>query len=107
MTELEEEFHNPIVESQTVGETQTKVHIRMQMRNGRKCITTVEGLADDLDLVRITKACKKSFYCNGNVIEDEDHGEIIQFSGDQRYNVRSFLLQEEICSDTQIVVHGG
>ena len=28
---------------------QSKVHIRVQQRNGRKCITTVQGLADDLD----------------------------------------------------------
>ena len=27
---------------------QSKVHIRVQQRNGRKCITTVQGLADDL-----------------------------------------------------------
>ena len=38
---------------------QSKVHIRVQQRNGRKCITTVQGLADDLDVKRICKAFKK------------------------------------------------
>ncbi len=33
----------------------------MQQRSGRKCITTVQGLADDLDLKRILKAFKKNF----------------------------------------------
>ena len=28
----------------------SKIHVRMQQRNGRKCITTVQGLADDLDI---------------------------------------------------------
>lgn len=32
-----------------------KVHIRVQQRNGRKNITTVQGLDDDLDLKRIMK----------------------------------------------------
>lgn len=37
-----------------------KVHVRVQQRNGRKCITTVAGLADDLDIKRICKAFKKN-----------------------------------------------
>lgn len=40
---------------ETTGD-QSKVHIRVQQRNGRKCITTVQGLADDLDIKRICKA---------------------------------------------------
>ena len=50
---------------------QSKVHIRVQQRNGRKCITTVQGLADDLDVKRICKAFKKNFQCNGAVTGPE------------------------------------
>ena len=35
------------------------VHIRVQQRNGRKCITTVTGLAEDLDQKRILRYFKK------------------------------------------------
>ena len=35
------------------------VHIRIQQRNGRKSLTTVQGLASDLDLKKILKALKK------------------------------------------------
>ena len=56
----------------------TKVHIRVQQRNGRKCITTVQGLADDLDILKITRALKKTFKCNGSVVQDEELGEVIQ-----------------------------
>jgi translation initiation factor 1 len=35
------------------------VHIRIQQRSGRKSLTTVQGLADDLDLKKILKALKK------------------------------------------------
>ncbi|GAB9470163.1 Translation initiation factor sui1 [Globisporangium polare] len=83
-----------------------KVHIRVQQRNGRKCLTTVQGLADDLDIKRILKAFKKNFSCNGALVKDEELGEIIQLSGDQRTNIREFLIDQEICSDSQLVLHG-
>lgn len=83
-----------------------KVHVRVQQRNGRKCLTTVQGLADDLDVKRILKAFKKNFSCNGAIVKDDELGEIIQLSGDQRTNIREFLLDQEICSDSQVVLHG-
>lgn len=89
----------------------SKVHIRVQQRNGRKMITTVAGLADDLDHKRILKALKKMYNCNGamDVEKDEDGQETclaIQLTGDQRENVKTFLTNEEICKENQIVVHG-
>mmetsp|Transcript_23133 Transcript_23133/g.32405 ORF Transcript_23133/g.32405 Transcript_23133/m.32405 type:complete len:108 (-) Transcript_23133:177-500(-) len=83
-----------------------KVHVRVQQRNGRKCITTVAGLADDLDIKRICKAFKKNFSCNGAVQKDEDSGEVIQLSGDQRTNVKEFLVDQEICHADTVVLHG-
>lgn len=83
-----------------------KVHVRVQQRNGRKCITTVAGLADDLDIKRICKAFKKNFSCNGAVQKDEDDKEVIQLSGDQRTNVKEFLVDQEICHSDAIVLHG-
>mmetsp|Transcript_23806 Transcript_23806/g.28594 ORF Transcript_23806/g.28594 Transcript_23806/m.28594 type:complete len:108 (-) Transcript_23806:142-465(-) len=83
-----------------------KVHVRVQQRNGRKCITTVAGLLDDLDIKRICKAFKKNFSCNGAVQKDEDSGEVIQLSGDQRTNVKEFLVDQEICHADTVVLHG-
>ncbi len=83
------------------------MHIRIQQRSGKKCITTIQGLADDLDIKKITRALKKTFQCNGSVTIDEKHGEIAQLSGDQRSNVRQFLIDQEICHEDQIVIHGG
>jgi len=83
-----------------------KVHVRVQQRSGRKCITTVAGLADDLDVKRICKAFKKNFSCNGAVQKDEESGEVIQLSGDQRTNVKDFLVDQEICHADTIVLHG-
>ena len=83
-----------------------KVHVRVQQRNGRKCITTIAGLADDLDIKRICKAFKKNFSCNGAVQKDEDDKEVIQLIGDQRTNVKEFLLDQEICHSDAVVLHG-
>jgi translation initiation factor 1 len=86
--------------------TEDKVHVRVQQRSGRKCITTVAGLAEDLDIKRICKAFKKNFSCNGAVQKDEEAGEVIQLSGDQRTNVKEFLVDQEICHAENIVLHG-
>jgi translation initiation factor 1 len=87
----------------------SKVHIRVQQRNGRKCITSIEGLDDDLDQKRICKHMRRLFNCNGNVVNDEDRGEVIQLQGDQRENVRAFLLEQTVIEPHEkdrIVVHG-
>ena len=39
--------------------TMNQIHLRIQQRNGRKCITLIQGLPDDLDLKKILKALKK------------------------------------------------
>jgi translation initiation factor 1 len=83
-----------------------KVHIRLQQRNRRKCILTITGLAEDLDLKRICKALKKGFRCNGAVVKDDDWGEVIQLQGDHRQGVVQFLTEQEICAKDLIVVHG-
>jgi len=88
------------------GQQVDKVHIRLQQRNRRKCILTITGLADDLDLKRICKALKKVFKCNGAVVKDDEWGEVIQLQGDHRQGVVQFLNEQEICDKEMIVVHG-
>eukprot|EP01004_Peranema_trichophorum_P010701 NODE_9525_length_583_cov_60.876087_g8888_i0.p1 GENE.NODE_9525_length_583_cov_60.876087_g8888_i0~~NODE_9525_length_583_cov_60.876087_g8888_i0.p1 ORF type:complete len:111 (-),score=19.23 NODE_9525_length_583_cov_60.876087_g8888_i0:158-490(-) len=89
-----------------VGFTPGKVHIRVQQRNGRKCITTVQGLSEDLDLKKILKEIKKNFCCNGNVVTDPELGTIIQIQGDQRDNVRKFLVDEGLVDKKNVQLHG-
>lgn len=82
-----------------------KVHIRKTQRNGRKCITTVEGLENDLDKKKITKALKKIFKCNGALMKDDNEQDVIQLSGDQRNNVKDFLTSEQINYESDVVIH--
>merc|ERR1712154_258810 len=86
-------------------ENQSRVHIRVQQRNVRKCVTTVQGLADDLDLKKILKYVKKMFNTNGTVVKD-DMGDVIQLQGDQRKNIHKFLTEFNIVPKNQITEHG-
>jgi translation initiation factor 1 len=82
------------------------VHIRIQQRNGRKCLTLIYGIADDLDLHKITKYLKKVYSTNGNVINDPKYGDVIQLQGDQRKNVYDALIEWKITEKETIRVHG-
>ncbi|MFS8025572.1 putative NADH:ubiquinone oxidoreductase, 30kDa subunit, SUI1 domain, SUI1 domain superfamily [Helianthus anomalus] len=69
------------------------VHIRIQQRNGRKSLTTVQGLKKEFSYNKILKDLKKEFCCNGTVVQDPQLGKVIQLQGDQRKNVSTFLIQ--------------
>jgi translation initiation factor 1 len=60
-----------------------------------------------LDLKKIAKALKKTFQCNGSVTMDSELGEILQLSGDKRTDVKDFFVDQEVCHEDQIVIHGG
>lgn len=80
--------------------------IRNQQRNGRKSVTTVQGLPKGFDLKKMVRALKKEFSCNGTLIDDPEYGHIIQLQGDQRQAVKEFLEREAICGSDQIRIHG-
>ncbi|PHJ23266.1 translation initiation factor [Cystoisospora suis] len=99
-------FANDTSQLSAGGSTTHLIHIRNQQRNGRKSVTTVQGLDKAFDLKKMVRALKKEFSCNGTVIEDPEHGSIIQLQGDQRNAVKEFLEREGICSVDQIRIHG-
>ncbi|KAJ8763646.1 hypothetical protein K2173_003118 [Erythroxylum novogranatense] len=88
------------------GGAKDNVHVRVQQRNGKKCLTTVQGLPKDFSLEKIVKALKKEFCCNGNVVKDKELGKVIQLQGDQRKNVQSFLINANLVPKELIKIHG-
>lgn len=84
----------------------SKVTISVEKRNGKKCITNIIGMADDLDLKKILSYLKKTHSCNGSVIKDNNHGEIMSFTGDQKENVYNFLIDEKIYKKEDIIIKG-
>lgn len=82
------------------------VHIRIQQRNGKKTLTTVEGLNKEFNYERILKDLKKEFCCNGTVVQDKLLGKIIQLQGDQRKKVADFLVKFGVAHRDHIKIHG-
>lgn len=82
------------------------VHISLQRRNNRKCITILQGLPDDLDDLRINKALRKVLKCNSCIKIDEQFGRILQFQGDHRIEIKQFLISQELCSAGDVIVSG-
>lgn len=53
-------FHDAFKDNEGIGVSQEGfVHIRIQQRNGRKTVTTVQGIGDEYDKRKIVKVCKK------------------------------------------------
>ncbi|KAK7257527.1 hypothetical protein RIF29_31562 [Crotalaria pallida] len=86
--------------------TKEYVHVRVQQRNGRKSLTTVQGLKKEYSYTKILKDLKKEFCCNGTVVQDPELGQVIQLQGDQRKNVSTFLVQAGIVKKENIKLHG-
>ncbi|CAO2609312.1 Eukaryotic translation initiation factor 1 [Lemmus lemmus] len=72
--------------------TEDYIHIRIQQRNGRKTLTTVQGIADDYDKKKLVK--------------HPEYKEVIQLQGDQRKNICQFLIEIGLAKDDQLKVHG-
>ena len=84
-------------------------------RNGRKTLTTVQGIPAKFDHKKILKVIKKEFgmsarlgdgqpdanrhaACNGTIISDTESkgmGEVIQLQGDHRIKIKDFLVDAE------------
>ena len=84
----------------------SKVTISVEKRNGKKCITNVIDMAEDLDLHKILSYLKKKYSCNGSIIKDENHGEVMSFTGDQKENIYNFLINEQIYKKEDIIIKG-
>eukprot|EP00747_Dinoflagellata_sp_TGD_P162177 gnl/TRDRNA2_/TRDRNA2_179491_c0_seq1.p1 gnl/TRDRNA2_/TRDRNA2_179491_c0~~gnl/TRDRNA2_/TRDRNA2_179491_c0_seq1.p1 ORF type:complete len:115 (+),score=31.98 gnl/TRDRNA2_/TRDRNA2_179491_c0_seq1:114-458(+) len=99
-------------------DARSKVHIRMQQRNGRKSWTTIQGFPETVrlpksgkvmkvDFDKILRAMKKTYQTNGTLIEDAEHGKIIQLQGDLRREVAEFLIDATaIVAKDQVMIHG-
>ncbi|KAM3320476.1 protein translation factor SUI1 2-like [Capsicum chacoense] len=105
---------DPFAEAEEFSTHGTKeyVHIRIQQRNGKKSLTTVQGLKleglreEYSSYEKILKDLKKELCCNSNVVQDKELGKVIQLQGDQRKNVSRFLSNAGIVKKDQIKIHG-
>jgi translation initiation factor 1 len=97
-----------------VGRPQRTVHIRNQQRNGRKTLTTIQGLPNlqdtpdgyEIDVHKVLKYMRRFFSTNGAILKDDDKLNVIQLQGDFRKQACEFLTRHNICQRDQIQVHG-
>ena len=85
------------------------VHVRIQQRKGRKTLTTIQGLKAKHDLLKaIVKAFKKEFACGVQLIQDPEHGKVLQLQGDQRTKVCAWLSDPKkgLVRADQLKMHG-
>ncbi|KAF6764835.1 translation initiation factor SUI1 [Ephemerocybe angulata] len=74
--------------------TSEYIHIRIQQRNGRKTLTTLQGLPKRMSLPATAPLSKT-----------EKMGQVIQLQGDQRTKIFTFLVDNGL-EKTTIKVHG-
>ncbi|XP_042636405.1 eukaryotic translation initiation factor 1-like [Orycteropus afer afer] len=86
--------------------TEDYIHIRIQQRNSKKILTTVNRIADDYDKKKLRRVFKKKFACNGTVIEHPEYREVSQLQGGQCKNICQFLVETGLAKDKQLKVHG-
>ncbi|KAI1352515.1 translation initiation factor SU [Xylaria sp. FL0043] len=104
-------FHDAEADEDSIqakSQQEEYVHIRIQQRNGRKTLTTVQGLPNKFDRKKILSVVKKQFACNGTVVMDSKMGEVIQLQGDQRKVMLDFLTDSNglELDAKKIKVHG-
>jgi translation initiation factor 1 len=87
-------------------ETNNKVTIKVTNRTGKKLQTFLYGLGNEFDLKKIIKHLKKTFSCTGSIEKSEEFGEVIKLTGDQKKKIFDFLISEEICSKSDIILKG-
>jgi len=83
-----------------------KVNIRLRKRNVRKSVTSIDGLAPDLDFKKIKKAMVKIFSCGGAIVNDKVYGNVIQLNGDHRHEAAEFLVKYCILDKNSYIIHG-
>lgn len=97
-----------------IKDSKIKVHIRIQPRTSRTYLTIIEGLIERIQeeneeskelIKKILKKFKKNFSCNGSIIENKNN-EAIQLQGDHRHEVAKYLIEKDIVSKDNIIVHG-
>ncbi|CAN6236324.1 unnamed protein product [Urochloa humidicola] len=82
------------------------VHLRMQQRNGKKSLTTVQGLSAAYNYGKILRDLKRELCCSGIVVEDDDLGSVIQLQGDHRKAVAAFLVKAGMVTKANVKMHG-
>ena len=94
--------------SQELDTKKNCIHLHIKQRNGRKSITFVENIElinksnQPNFMDKIKQVFSKKFNCSVCIKEDN----ILQLQGDQRNNIKDYLIDNKFIKEDYIVVHG-
>lgn len=87
-------------------ELEPRIFVHAIKTKRRRSETSIVGIPEQFDLVKIAAAMRKKMNCICSVGTTEHGKPRIKLSGDQREGCVEFLLQEEICKKEDIKVRG-
>eukprot|EP01084_Bolivina_argentea_P256700 432291_1 len=101
-------FENGKNEIVGIDKNKNKVHLYYQQRTGRKGMTTIVGLPQNLNFSKLLKKMKKKWSSGGTILKDDadEIGPVIKLNGDFRDKVKAFLVEQYIVDKDQITKHG-
>jgi translation initiation factor 1 len=83
-----------------------KIDIYVKQRNGKKCITMIEGLPEDKDKLKAyAKDLRKKLGCSCSVISEKDVY-ILKLSGKDTGNIINYLTNNLDIKHEDITIHG-
>lgn len=103
------DFDTNLALEEDLNKTPTMIHIRVKQRNGRKCMTTVEGLESLTDkkvekfITKLAQVFRKKFNCSATVMKP---ALVIQLQGDHRKEIKSYLIDNKFAKESKIKMHG-
>lgn len=86
----------------------TDIDIYVKQRNGKKSITTIYGLGQDLESLKLySKDLRKTIGCSCSVsTDDETDDQILKLSGKDTINVIKYLTTKLNIKKENITIHG-
>jgi translation initiation factor 1 len=93
------------LDSSITNEYTNIVHLRKKMRNGKKCVTIIEGLdIDEGGVKKLLQELRKKFSTNGAIFYD-DEKPVIQVQGDKITEIQKYLVENDYCETNNIRTH--
>ena len=84
-----------------------KITISVLKRTNTKMTTSVYGFGKEYDLEKILSYWKNDLlHCTGSIETSVEYGEVLQLAGGHKKKIVNFLIDNQICSHSDIVFKG-
>lgn len=104
--DLDEIENIKITKNETIDEKIVDIYIKQ--RNGKKCITTIQGLGNEINLLKsYSKDLRKTIACSCSIDSDETSGNyFLKMSGKDTEKICKYLIDNLKIKKENIKIHG-